>query len=47
MTAEAGSESVIPANAFPLSSFPRKRESIVNDAKVDPRLRGDDKTEKI
>ena len=30
------------ANASPVSSFPRKRESIVDTAKVDPRLRGDD-----
>ena len=28
--------------AFPFPSFPRKRESIVDTAKLDPRLRGDD-----
>ena len=27
---------------FPFPSFPRKRESIVDTVKVDPRLRGDD-----
>jgi hypothetical protein len=39
-SAESPHKFVIPTPLFP--SFPRKRESIADTVKVDPRLRGDD-----